>query len=219
MSLSLGLASLVLAAAASSAAPCAPISGWEGVLTDERVRWVIIGEMHGNNETPAIFADAVCLTSQARKTVVVALELPSREQDAIDRFMASDGGKQAQREFLARPFWNSSSKDGRSSEAYFRLLQTLRQWRSAGRIASVIAFQPSGPSASPGEYEEAMAKLVRSAAGPGATVIATIAPSRISMMAPSPMSCSVTAGLSGRSIASRRAGVSAAMKMITAIAL
>lgn len=177
MSLLLGLSSLLVAAAATSpGAYCTPISGWEQVLADERVRWVIIGEMHGNNETPDIFADAVCLTAQARDAVVVALEVPSSEQAAIDRFMASDGGEEARQEFLEVPFWNSPMKDGRSSEAYFQLFETLRQLRSTGAIVSVVAFQPSNFASppSPVEYEQAMAELVRSAARKNATVVALV---------------------------------------------
>lgn len=173
MSLFLGLSSFV-AAAASSGASCTPIAGWEQVLADERARWIVIGEMHGNNETPAIFADAVCLAAQVRGPVVVALELPSREQAAIDRFMASDGGEAARRALLEGPHWNSPAKDGRSSQAYFRLLETLRQLRATHRIASVVAFQPSEPLASPEAYEKAMAATVQAAGGADATVLALV---------------------------------------------
>ena len=176
MSLSLAWMSLLVAAGASTSTPCTPIPGWEQVLADERVRWVVVGEVHGSNETPVLFADAVCLTAQARDAVVVALEQPSSAQAAIDRFMGSDGGEAATRAFLEAPMWNGTMKDGRSSEAYFRLFETLRQMRAAGRIVSIVAFQPSSFTAppSPGDYEKAMAELVRSAAGSDDTVIVLV---------------------------------------------
>lgn len=176
MSLFLGLASLAVAAAASTGTPCAPISGWEQVVADERTRWVIVGEIHGTNEAPDAFADAVCLTAQARGPIVVALEQPSIAQAAIDSFMASDGGEEARRAFLEAPMWNGPMKDGRSSEATFRLFETLRRMRSEGRIASVVAFQPVSSEAPPSaaDYEKAMAELVRSAARSDATVIALV---------------------------------------------
>lgn len=72
-------------------------------------------------------------------------------------------------------------KDGRSSEAYFRLLDTLRKMRRSGSIAGVVAFQPSSGDfmdqalpPDPASYEEAMARRVREAAQPGVTVIALV---------------------------------------------
>lgn len=176
MSLSLALAPLVLTAAASSGRPCPPISGWEQVIAGEHIRWVIVGEIHGTNETPDAFADAVCLTAQVRSSVVVAVEQPASAQAAIDDFIASDGAEEARRRFLAAPMWNGPMKDGRSSEAYFRLFETLRQMRSAGRIASVVAFQPTGFTAQPtaADYEKAMAELVRAAARSDTTVVALV---------------------------------------------
>jgi len=167
---------LLMAAAAAPAEPaCAPIAGWEEVLADDAVRFVILGEVHGSNEMAAIFADAVCLTAQARP-VVVALEQGEVDQPAIDAFMASDGDAEAKRAFLGARMWNGPMKDGRSSEAYFRLFETLRQMRHAGRIASVVAFEPwrFETQPTPDEYEKAMADLVQAAGQSGATVLALV---------------------------------------------
>lgn len=171
MSLIAALSPLLLAAGAVPE-PCNPIAGWEQVLADDEVRWIVLGEMHGTNEVPAAFADAVCLTARARP-VVVAVEQPSSEQPAIDAFLASDGGEEAKRAFLAAPMWNFPMKDGRSSEAAFRLFETLRQMKAAGRIEAVAAFQPSRFDAQPtsAEIEKAMADLVLASARPGATVL------------------------------------------------
>ena len=122
------LSPLVMAATAPVEPACTAIPGWEQILADEAVRFVILGEMHGSNELPAVFADAVCLTARDRP-VVVALEQTSADQPAIDAFMASDGGAEARRTFLGAQMWNAPMKDGRSSEAYFRLFETLRQMR------------------------------------------------------------------------------------------
>jgi len=164
---------LLLAAGAAGAVPCHPIPCWEHVLADDRTRWIVIGEMHGTSETPALFADAVCLTARSRP-VVVALEFPGAEQPAIDAFLDSDGGEQARRAFLAAPMWNPPMKDGRSSEAVFRLFETLRQMRAAGQIASVVAFQAARFEA--GQFsqegsEKAMAQLVLAGTPAGSTVL------------------------------------------------
>ena len=171
------LSSLLLAATPAAVPttmpPCDPIAGWEQVIGSEKVRFIVLGEMHGTNEVPAIFADAVCLTAETRR-VVVAVEQPAFEQGAIDDFLSSDGGPAAKRAFLGAQMWHGSMKDGRSSEASFRLFETLRQWKAAGRIAGVVAMQPSNFSArpTPAEYEKAMADLVAAAAGPDAIVLA-----------------------------------------------
>lgn len=175
MSLLAALSPLLIAAGAPAEPPCAAIAGWEQVLARDSVRFVILGEIHGSNEMPAVFADAVCLTA-ADRPVVVALEQTSADQAAIDAFMASDGGPDARRAFLGAQMWNGPMKDGRSSEAYFNLFETLRQMRQAGRISSVVAFQPSSfdRDPTPAEYERAMAELVEVAGQSGATVLALV---------------------------------------------
>jgi hypothetical protein len=170
----LGLAPLLLAAAAPNATTCTPIAGWEQLWTAD-TRIVVFGEVHGSNEVPAVFADAVCLAAQSRP-VVVALEQPASDQAAIDAFIASDGGPAAKAAFLRAMMWNFPMKDGRSSQAYFQLFETLRQMRAAGRIESVVAFQPvslGGPSA-PTQYEKAMADLLLTGLKPDAVVVALV---------------------------------------------
>jgi hypothetical protein len=175
MGLTLGFAPLLLAAATSNAPACTPIAGWDELWTAD-TRVVVIGEIHGSNEVPAVFADAVCLTAQSRR-VVVALEQPASDQAAIDAFIASDGGPDAQAVFMRALMWNMPTKDGRSSQAYFRLFETLRQMRAAGRIEGVVAFQPvmlsAGPSP-PAQYEKAMAELLLSGLSPNTVVVALV---------------------------------------------
>lgn len=174
MSLLAILSPLVLAAAAPASLECAAIPGFEHVLADDGLRWIVIGEVHGSNEVPALFADAVCLASRSRP-VIVGLEQPSTDQPAIDAFMASDGGEEARRAFFQASLWNNRFKDGRSSEAYFRLFETLRQMRAEGRIAGVTAFVPVRiGDEPPGAYERDMAELLKNAARPGSVVLALV---------------------------------------------
>lgn len=175
MNLLAALAPLLMTTAPPTETPCPDIPGWDQVLADEAVRFVILGEIHGSNEMPAVFADAVCLTA-ADRPVVVAVEQTSADQAAIDTFMASEGGPDARRAFRGAQMWNGPMKDGRSSEAYFSLFETLRQMRHAGRISSVVAFQPSrfDHDPTPAEYEQAMAELVEAAGQSGATVLALV---------------------------------------------
>jgi hypothetical protein len=100
----------------------------------------MVGETHGTNEAPALFADLVCAASKTRH-VVVALEQPPEDQPAIDAFMKSDGGAEARAQFLKAGMWNQAMKDGRSSQAMLKLLERLRQLKQEGRIRGVAAFQ------------------------------------------------------------------------------
>jgi hypothetical protein len=171
------LAPLALAAAAPSTAACAPIPGWDQVLADPKLHWIVIGELHGTAETPAIFADAVCLTAAKRGPVVVALEMPTRDQAAIDAFIASDGGPVARSEFFKALIWHMGN-DGRSSQAVFAMFERLRQMHLGGRVSRVVAFQDvdtrDPPSVGQGPYEERLAKIVSAAGAQGATVVALV---------------------------------------------
>src|SRR5690606_23831699 len=171
MGVIVALSPLLIAAASAADRPCEPIPGWDQVLTEE-VRWIVVGELHGNNETPALFADAVCLTARSRP-VVVALEQPSTDQPAIDSFLVSDGGPEATRAFLKAMMWRAPMKDGRSSEATFRLFENLRQMHAAGLVRAVIAFQPAHLTGYPGpaEYERVMAETAIAGAEPDAVTL------------------------------------------------
>ncbi len=168
------LSPLLLASSVATSQTCSPIPGWEQVVARGETRWIVIGEVHGTNEVPELFRDAVCQTAQSRR-VVVGVEQPALDQEAIDTFIASDGGDAARRAFLNATMWNGTMKDGRSSEAMFRLFEALRQMKAAGTIEGVVALQPALTGAwSPARYEEAMAELLKSAAQSDATVVALV---------------------------------------------
>lgn len=172
------LTSLLAATLAATAPACAPIEGWDQVLAKDEIRWVVVGELHGTAETPAMFADAVCLSAIERGPVVVALEMPSSDQAGIDAFIASDGGGAARAEFLKGLHWNLQMKDGRSSEAFYRMMDRLRQMHAAGAVSRVVAFQDVSPADDPpgdqGPYETRLAAIVRDAAGPDGTVLVLV---------------------------------------------
>lgn len=166
---------LLIGSGASAAQECPAIAGWEAVLADDATRWIVLGEMHGNNESPAVFADAVCLTARSR-AVVVALELPEDMQTLIDAYLASDGGVDAQEAILAAPFWHDSFKDGRSSAAMFLMIERLHEMYRLSMVQGVVAFQATDFTSRPSqvEYEAALARRVQQAAHGGATVLVLV---------------------------------------------
>lgn len=171
------LTALALAAGApdNPAAECEAVAGWDEVLADETARFLVVGEMHGTAETPALFSDVVCQSGQT-EPVVVALEFASSVQDDIDRYMASDGGTEARTAFLQAAIWNPSAHDGRSSEAMFAMFEDLRRYRHAGLVSRVVAFQPDhlGRAATREEREQSMADVIVEAGKGGERVLVLV---------------------------------------------
>jgi len=101
------------------------------IANGEGVRFLILGEIHGTKEIPALVADAACAISRTRP-VVVALEIHTRAQADIDAYLASDGGEAARNLLLDGPAWAIRTADGRSSQAMLDLIETLRVLRQEG---------------------------------------------------------------------------------------
>lgn len=139
---------LLLLGAGSGAAPardagdCPPIEGIDGVLGKGRV--LLLGEIHGTAEGPAFVEAVACHAVAAGLPVVVALELPRDEQEAVSGFLASEGGEAARGAVRALPFWAKEYQDGRSSRAMLDLLDGLRSRRGNGGHLGVLLFDRPG---------------------------------------------------------------------------
>ena len=171
----LAMAAMLAASSPQTQHECTPIPAWEEVIAEKDPQYIVIGELHGTEEMPAIFADAVCLTAQ-EGPVAVALEVPDRDQPIIDAFLVSDGGEAARSELLQSLWFQNSFKDGRSSEAMFTLIERLRQMYQAGSITGVTAFRyvPENEALSSGEYEQRVAGLIMAAASQSERVLVLV---------------------------------------------
>lgn len=120
---------------------CNTVAGASALLEMADQRFIIMGEIHGTEQTPALFADLVCLTAETGPVTVI-LEYPISQSDVITRFTQSQGSA-ADREYLLSSWiWNASFADGRSSQAMFRLLEHLREMRAKGMPVEVYTAQP-----------------------------------------------------------------------------
>jgi hypothetical protein len=162
--------------ALTAIANCNPVDGEAQLWANANTRYVLVGEVHGTAETPALFGDLVCAAHASGRPVVVGVEAADTEQGAIDRFMASDGGEAAKAAFLQSPIWSSQIKDGRSSRAYFRLFERLRRYKQSGQIAEVVAIQAVGRTHSQTENNAMTADRISAAAErrPGAIELVLI---------------------------------------------
>ncbi len=152
-----------MAAHAATLPVCGPLPGARALWDRPAVRFILVGEMHGTAETPAIFRDLVCSAASGKRPVVVGLERSTREQKAIDAFMAAANHEAATAALLAERGWHRF--DGRSSRAMLSLLENLRALKLAGRISAVVAFDDWRDGDSQAQGEQRLASALMAAAG------------------------------------------------------
>jgi hypothetical protein len=142
------------------------LPGEEALLRRAGLKWLVVGEDHGTNQVPEAFSYLVCRLSHSRK-VVVGVEISDLQQRDIDVFLSNDNAKAARTNFLKSPIWHSPIKDGRSSRAYFAMMERLRDLYRHGNVINVVALQPSvfGDKAA---FERMMAQRAIDSARPGA---------------------------------------------------
>lgn len=101
---------------------------------------LLVGEIHGMTEGPALIGELVCEALRQGYAVTVGLELPRTLQESIDAYLESDGSRQAKGALLAEGFWQRDYQDGRTSVAVMDLIGTLRAFRSDGQEVRIVAF-------------------------------------------------------------------------------
>lgn len=109
---------------------CGAIGGSAAVIGAGTV--VLVGEMHGTEQSPRFVSDLVCTALDAGLPVTVALEIPEEEATRVTAYLDSDGGAGARAVLLAGPFWTDEYQDGRRSKAELELIESLRHDRKAG---------------------------------------------------------------------------------------
>jgi hypothetical protein len=139
----------------SSTPACPAIPGEEALAS----RVLLVGELHGTVEMPALFARLVCAAAsrEPRGEILVGLEIYGSAQDALERYLGSDGGLAARQALLEHAFWQREFQDGRSSIARVDLLEALRHDKAEGLRVTVVALDPGDLQNSPGERDAGMA--------------------------------------------------------------
>ena len=108
---------------------------------------IVVGEVHGTNETPRAVGDLVAQLA-ALGPVALALEIPRELDGDVRAYVASNGSEAARAALLHASFWQRppSVQDGRASAAMAALLERVRQLRAGG--AHVRAAAVDIPSSS-----------------------------------------------------------------------
>ena len=159
------------AAAQAAAAACPPTPGLQPLLVAGKV--VLIGEMHGTEESPAFVASMVCQARAANLPVALALEIFVEEAPRLSTFLKSEGTAADRAALLNSKFWQDEYQDGRRSAAMLTLLDRLRAMRPSQGTLEVTPIDPgstAGAAARDRGMADAIAKLA--AANPRALVIA-----------------------------------------------
>ena len=136
---------------------------------------VLLGELHGTQQAPALVTALACHALRAGLPVVVGLEVPRSEQPRLDTYLASDGSAVARTALLDSPhFWRAQVHDGRSSQAMLGVVESLRRLMRQGRPIRLVAIDQSAFGDNAVDRDLALAQAVRAQAerSPRAVVIA-----------------------------------------------
>ena len=135
---------LVLATSvlASDSESCQPIDGIGTLLEPGTI--LLLGEIHGTEESPAFALQTACHAARTDLPVIVGLELRPAEQARVDAYMVSGGTEDDRRSLLAGSVWQANYQDGRASHAMFDLIDGLRAMRREGREVRVALFDAPG---------------------------------------------------------------------------
>jgi hypothetical protein len=104
-------------------------------------RLLIMGEIHGTTEIPALLAGLVVAQS-ANRPIRIDIEWPVAQQAAVDRYIQSAGTAAEPAELITGQDWYWKHPDGRMSHAWVALLDKVRELRHQGRDIDVFMMEP-----------------------------------------------------------------------------
>jgi hypothetical protein len=111
------------------------VRGAGAVLTAGGV--VIIGELHGTEESPAVFAELVCIAAAKRLSIRVGLELATDDVASLPRYLASDGSSDARAALRASRVFKGAN-DGRSSAAMAREIAAVHATAPTDLVLALV---------------------------------------------------------------------------------
>ena len=103
-------------------------------------RLIIVDDHHGSAEIPDYLLQVACHLLNNGKPLLIGLEIPASEQEAINNYLQSDGDAYDRMDLLSGIFWHRARKYGMASEAVFSVIETSRKWNKAGLPVMVFAF-------------------------------------------------------------------------------
>ncbi|MFC0679470.1 calcium-binding protein [Lysobacter korlensis] len=131
-------------------------------------RLILLGELHGTREIPELVR-LLATRYAAQGPVLLALEMPHREQASLNAYLSSNGDAHARATLRARALWQraDTDHDGRRSEEMLELIEAMRVLRGQGRDVAMLAYDTAAdaPRNDANARDRFMAEVVRAAHG------------------------------------------------------
>lgn len=105
-------------------------------------RLVLLGEIHGTRETPALVGELVDKVSAGGNKAILGLEIVAQDQAGVDRYLHSAGRPLDRAALLSGSHWRDPAHDGRDSAAMFDLIESVRSLGEQGRDIEIVFFDP-----------------------------------------------------------------------------
>ncbi len=121
-----------------SAPECGELPGARQLV--ERAEVVLVGEIHGTAESPAVVGELACHAVAGGRSVTVGFELAESEEARFAAYLGSDGSTAARAALTEGAVWRTGQQYGSTSEAIVSLLDRLRRLRRAGHPVSFALF-------------------------------------------------------------------------------
>lgn len=145
----------------ASTLECTEVAGLEKLFAPGA--GLLLGEMHGTEQSPAFLANAACLALRSGLPLTVALEIPREETSRVDAYLSSPGGEKDRETLLAGPFWRAGYQDGRRSRAMFALLERLRLLHESGKPVRIELLDRAEQPSSSAERDRWLAESLAAA--------------------------------------------------------
>ncbi len=123
-------------------AKCAPLKGAD-LVVQRTEKFVLMGELHGTAEIPALFFDLVCHAAQSG-SVEIGLEIQDIYSPAFEAYLRASDGAAAKTAFLQSEHWTYGI-DGRGSVAMLKLIDDLIVLKKSGFPIDIFVFSPTPP--------------------------------------------------------------------------
>lgn len=154
----------------SAAKRCTLPEGWSEVAS-RQPRYVVLGEFHGTQQSPAFFGNLACALASQDQRVLVAIEHQARHNPALQAAWKLPADRFGQA--LRLKGWKGR-KDGVASEAMFAMLVHLHALKTTGLPIDIVAFNSDfaqekrfSDLAGQGQHEAGQAENIRQAAERG----------------------------------------------------
>lgn len=128
-------------------------------------RVIVLGELHGTNEAPALAAALVQRRLAAGLPVTLALEIHAAEQPRLDAFLAFGDAAAGREALLDGDYWRlpRERSDGRRSAAMLALIEAMREQRANGADLRMLAIDAGNAGAGADERNRRIAGVLRTA--------------------------------------------------------